>query len=109
MGIKDSFKKVVAKGAMKVAKTKLGKKVMDKAMEKELEKMPEGQREMARKAMESMQNMSMEEQEQIAEKMKKLLGGKENPSAGEMMGIMRKMTPQQRKEYEDMARKLMGM
>ncbi|MBW6440774.1 DUF3106 domain-containing protein [Patescibacteria group bacterium] len=109
MGIKDSFKKVVAKGAMKVSKTKIGKKVMDKAMEKELEKMPEGQREMARKAMQAMQNMSVEEQEQIAEKMKKLLGGKENPSAGEMMGIMRKMTPDQRKEYEDLARKLMGM
>ena len=109
MGIKDSFKKVVAKGAMKVAKTKIGKKVMDKAMEKELGKMPEGHRDMAKKAMEAMQNMSVEEQEQISEKMKKLLGGKENPSAGEMMGIMRKMTPEQRKEYEDLARKLMGM
>ena len=109
MGIKNSFKKVVAKGAMKVAKTKIGKKVMDKAMKKELEKMPEGQREMARKAMEAMQDMSVAEQEQITEKMKKLLGGKENPSAGEMMGIMRKMTPDQRKEYETMARKLMGM
>ncbi len=109
MGIKDSFKKIVAKGAMKVAKTSIGKKIMNKAIEKELEKVPEGQRETARKAMQAMQNMSAEEQEQIAEKIKKLLGGKENPSQGEMMGILRKMTPQQRKEYEDLARKMMGM
>ena len=109
MGIKDSIKKVVAKGAAKVSKTKIGKKIMDKAIEKELEKLPEGQRDIARKAMQNMQNMGVEEQEEIAKKMKKLLGGKENPSPGEMMGIMRKMTPKQRKEYEDLARKLMGM
>lgn len=109
MGIKDSIKKIVAKGAMKVAKTGVGKKIMDKAIEKELEKIPEGQREMAKKAMQAMQNMSAEERQEIEEKIKKLLGGKENPSAGEMMGIMRKMTPQQRKEYEDLARRMMGM
>ena len=71
--------------------------------------MPEGQREQAKKVMQNMQNMSVDEQKEIEEKMKRLLGGKENPSAGEMMGIMRKMTPEQRKEYEDLARKLMGM
>lgn len=109
MGIKSSIKKVIGKGAMKVSKTKVGKKIMDKAMEKELEKMPEGQREQAKKVMQNMQNMSIEEQEEIAEKMKKLMGGKENPSAGEMMGIMRKMSPEQRKEYEELARKMMGM
>jgi hypothetical protein len=109
MGIKDSIKKVVAKGAVKISKTRVGKKIMEKAMEKELEKMPEGQREMARKAMQNLQNMSVEEQQEVADKMKRLMGGKENPSPGEMMGIMRKMTPQQRKEYEELARKMMGM
>ena len=113
MGIKDSIKGAFQKGTAKVvqkaSKTKVGKKVIDKAMEKHLKDLPEGQRDMAKKAMENMQKMDVKEQEQIAEKMKKLLGGKENPSAGEMMGIMRKMTPEQRKEYEDMARKLMGM
>lgn len=109
MGIKDSFKKVLAKGTAKIAKTKIGKKVIEKAIDKHLEKLPEGQREMAKKVMRNMQNMSYEEQQEIAEKMKKLMGGKENPSPGEMMGIMRKMTPQQRKEYEELARKMMGM
>ncbi|MDF1497907.1 MAG: hypothetical protein P1P85_00925 [Patescibacteria group bacterium] len=113
MGIKDSIKGAFQKGAGKVvqraSKTKIGKKVIDKALEKHLKDLPEGQREMAKKAMENMQNMSIDEQKDMEEKMKKLLGGKENPSPGEMMGIMRKMTPQQRKEYEDLARKLMGM
>ena len=110
MGIKDSIKKTMAKGAMKFAKTKVGKKVMDKAVEKQLKNMPEGeQKEMARKTMENMQKMSYEEQQEISEKIKKLMGGKENPSQGEMMGILRKMSPQERKEYEDLARKMMGM
>jgi hypothetical protein len=109
MGIKDSIKKAVAKGVAKISKTRVGKKIMEKAMEKELEKIPEGQRDAARRAMQNMQNMSVEEQQEIADKMKKLMGGKENPNPGEMMKILRKMTPQQRKEYEELARKLMGM
>ena len=52
MGIKNSIKKTMAKGVMKFSKTKIGKKVMDKAMEKQLKDMPEGQqKEMARKTM----------------------------------------------------------
>ena len=70
MGIKSSIKKVIGKGAMKVSKTKVGKKIMDKAMEKELKKMPEAQREQATNVMEQQQNMSVKEQEEIAEKMK---------------------------------------
>jgi len=116
MGIKDSIKKTVAKGAMKVAQTKTGKKVIDMAMEKQLKDMPEGpQKEAARQAMERIKNMSYEEQEELAEKMKKLLGGmemKENMTAIDQMKLMqrlRTMSPQERKEYEDLARKMMGM
>lgn len=110
MGFKDSIKKVVGKGAMKFAKTKVGKKVMNKAMEKQLKDMPAGaQKEMAMRAMENMQNMSYDEQQEMAEKMKKLMGGKENPSQLEMMERLRKMSSQERKEYEELARKMMGV
>jgi len=116
MGIKDSIKRTVAKGAMKVAQTKTGKKVMDKAMEKHLSSMPEGpQKEAAKRALENLQNMSYDEQQEMAEKMKKLMGGmemKEDMTAIDQMKMMeriRKMTPQERKEYEDLARKMMGM
>lgn len=113
MGIKDSIKRAFTRGAAKVvqkaSQTSVGKKVIDKAMEKHLEKLPEGQREMAKKAMRNLQNMSFEEQQEIAEKMKKLMGGKENPSQLEMMKRLRTMSPQERKEYEELARKMMGM
>jgi hypothetical protein len=116
MGIKDSIKKTLQKGAMKAAQTKTGKKVVDMAMEKQLKDMPEGpQKEAARQAMERIKNMSYEEQEELAEKMKKLLGGmemKENMTAIDQMKLMqrlRTMSPQERKEYEDLARKMMGM
>lgn len=116
MGIKDSIKKTVQKGAMKVAQTKAGKKVIDMAIEKQLQGIPEGpQKEAARQAMERIKNMSYEEQEEMAEKMKKLLGGiemKENMTAIDQMKLMqriRTMSPQERKEYEDLARKMMGM
>jgi hypothetical protein len=116
MGIKDSIKRTVARGAMKVAQTKAGKKVVDMAMEKQLKDMPEGpQKEAARQAMERIKNMSYKEQEEIAEKMKRLLGGiemKDNMTAIDQMKLMQKirtMSPQERKEYEDMARKMMGM
>jgi hypothetical protein len=65
--------------------------------------------------MERIKNMSYEEQEELAEKMKKLLGGiemKENMTAIDQMKLMqriRTMSPQERKEYEDLARKMMGM
>jgi hypothetical protein len=115
MGIKDSIKKTVAKGAMKMAQTKTGQKVIDKAIEKQLKDMPEGpQKEAARQAMERIKSMSYEEQEALAEKMKKLLGGlemKENMTAIDQMKIMqrlRTMSPQERKEYEELARKMMG-
>ncbi|MFA7169844.1 MAG: hypothetical protein WC178_03240 [Candidatus Paceibacterota bacterium] len=116
MGIKDSIKRTVAKGAMKVAQTKTGKKVIDMAMEKQLKDMPEGpQKDAARAAMERIQNMSYEEQQDIAEKMKKLMGGvemKDDMTAIDQMKMMeriRKMSPQERKEYEELARKMMGM
>jgi hypothetical protein len=116
MGIKDSIKKTVAKGAMKVAQTKTGKKVIDMAMEKQLKDMPEGpQKDAARSAMERIKNMSYEEQEALAAKMQKLMGGiemKEDMTAIDQMKLMqrlRTMSPQERKEYEDMARKMMGM
>lgn len=116
MGIKDSLKKTVQKGALKVAQTKAGKKIIDKAMEQKLKDLPEGpQKEAARAALERIQNMSYEEQEEMADKMKKLLGGiepSENMTAIDQMKLMerlRKMTPQERKEYEDLARKMMGM
>lgn len=116
MGIKDSIKKTVQKGAMKVAQTKAGKKVIDMAIEKQLQDIPEGpQKEAARQAMERIKNMSYEEQQELTEKMKKLLGGiemKENMTAIDQMKLMqriRTMSPQERKEYEDLARKMMGM
>lgn len=116
MGIKDSIKNTVAKGAMKVAQTKTGKKIIDKAMEKHLNDMPEGpQKEAAKRALENLQNMSYEEQQEIAQKMQKLLGGiemKNEMTAVEQMQLMkriRNMSPQERKEYEDLARKMMGM
>lgn len=116
MGIKDSIKKTVQKGAMKVAQTKTGQKVMDMAIEKQLKDIPDGpQKEAARAAMERIKNMSYEEQQEMAEKMKKLLGGIEpndNMTAIDqvkLMERMRKMSPQERKEYEDLARKMMGL
>lgn len=109
MGIKDSLKKIVAKGVQRAAKTSIGKKVMDKAIDKHLESLPENQREMAKRAIQNMQNMSEEEQREIANKMKKLMGGKENPSQFEMLARMKSMSPQERMEYEDLARKMMGM
>jgi|GEM_PF-1443958 hypothetical protein len=116
MGIKDSLKKTVAKGAMKVAQTKTGQKLIDKAMEQKLKDIPEGpQREAARAAMERIKNMSYEEQQEIADKMKRLLGGiepSENMTAIDQVKLMerlRKMTPQERKEYEELARKMMGI
>ena len=116
MGIKDRIKKTVAKGAMKVAQTKTGKKVVNKAMEKHLKDMPEGpQKEAAKKALENIQNMSYDEQQEMAEKMKKLRGGMEmkyDMTAIDQMKMMeriRKMSPQERKEYEELARKMMGM
>lgn len=116
MGIKDSLKKVATKGAMKVAQTKTGQKVLDAAIEKQLKDMPDGpQKDAARAAMERIKNMSYEEQQEMAEKMKKLLGGIEpndNMTAIDQMKLMerlRKMSPQERKEYEDLARKMMGM
>jgi len=116
MGIKDSIKKSMAKGAMKVAQTKTGKKVMDMAIEKQLKSMPEGpQKEAARAAMERIASMSVEEQQEMADKMKRLLGGmemKEDMTAIDQVKIMqriRTMTPQERKEYEDLARKMMGL
>jgi len=116
MGIKDSIKKTVQKGAMKVAQTKTGQKVMDMAIEKQLKDIPDGpQKEAARQAMERIKSMSYEEQQEMADKMKKLLGGIE-PSDSmtaidqmKLMERMRKMSPQERKEYEDLARKMMGM
>lgn len=116
MGIKDSLKKTVQKGAMKIAQTKTGQKVLDKAIEKQLKDIPDGpQKEAARAAMERIKNMSYEEQEEMAEKMKRLLGGIEpsdNMTAIDQMKLMermRKMTTQERKEYEELARKMMGM
>lgn len=116
MGIKDSLKKTVAKGAMKMAQTKAGQKVLDAAIEKQLKDIPDGpQKEAARAAMERIKNMSYEEQEEIAAKMQKLLGGiqpGDNMTAIDQMKLMerlRKMTPQERKEYEELARKMMGM
>lgn len=116
MGIKDSLKKTVQKGAMKVAQTKTGQKFIDKALEKQLKDIPEGpQKEAARAAMQRIKNMSYEEQQEIADKMKKLLGGIEpndNMTAIDQMKLMerlRKMTPQERKEYEELARRMMGM
>lgn len=116
MGIKDSLKKTVAKGAMKVAQTKTGQKVLDMAIEKQLKDIPEGpQKEAARQAMDRIKNMSYEEQQEMTEKMKKLLGGiepSENMTAIDQVKLMqrlRNMTPQERKEYEDLARKMMGM
>lgn len=116
MGIKDSLKKTMAKGAMKVAQTKTGQKVLDMAIEKQLKDIPEGpQKEAARQAMDRIKNMSYEEQQEMAEKMKKLLGGiepSENMTAIDQVKLMqrlRNMTPQERKEYEDLARKMMGM
>ena len=116
MGIKDSLKKVAAKGAMKIAKTKAGQKVMDMAIEKQLKDMPEGpQKEAARAAMDRIKNMSYEEQQEMADKMKKLLGGIEPTNdmtaidQVKLMERMRKMSPQERKEYEDLARKMMGL
>ncbi len=116
MGIKDSLKKTVQKGAMKVAQTKTGQKIIDKALEKQLKDIPEGpQKEAARAAMQRIKSMSYEEQQEIADKMKKLLGGIEptdNMTAIDQMKLMerlRKMTPQERKEYEELARKMMGM
>lgn len=121
MGITDSIKRsvkgAVTKGAMKVAQTSVGKKAISKAMEKQLAGMPEGpQKEAAKQAMINLQNMSAEEQQQIADKMQKLLGGLDlkgdNMTAVDQMELMkrmRKMTPQERKEYEDLARKMMGM
>lgn len=116
MGIKDSIKKTVQKGAMKVAQTKTGQKVMDMAIEKQLKEIPDGpQKEAARAAMERIKNMSYEEQQEMAEKMKRLLGGIEpndNMTAIDqvkLMERMRKMSPQERKEYEDLARKMMGL
>ncbi len=110
------MKKTVQKGAIKVAQTKTGQKLIDKAMEQKLKDIPEGpQREAAKAAMERIKNMSYEEQQEIAEKMKKLMGGLE-PSDDmtaidqmKMMERFRKMSPQERKEYEDLARKMMGM
>lgn len=116
MGIKDSIKNTLKKGAIKAAQTKTGKKVMDMAIEKQLKDMPDGpQKEAARQAMERIKNMSYEEQEELANKMKKLLGGmelKEDMTAIDQMKLMqrlRTMSPQERKEYEDLARKMMGM
>lgn len=109
MGIKDSIKNVMAKGVKEVAKTKIGKKIVDKAIDKHLESLPENQREMAKKAIQNMQNMSEEEQKNIAEKMKKLMGGKENPSQFEMLAKFKSMSPKERAEYEELARKMMGM
>jgi hypothetical protein len=115
MGIKDSIKKTMAKGAMKVAQTKTGKKMIDAAMEKQLKDMPEGpQKEAARAAMDRIKNMSYEEQEELASKMQKLLGGiemKDDMTAIDQMKLMqrlRNMSSQERKEYEDLARKMMG-
>ncbi len=109
MGIKDSIKNMMAKGVKQVAKTSIGKKVVDKAIDKHLESLPENQREMAKRAIQNMQNMSEEEQREIADKMKKLMGGKENPSQFEMLAKMKSMSPQERAEYEALARKMMGM
>jgi len=116
MGIKDSIKKTVTKGALKMAQTKTGQKVVDMAMEKQLKDMPEGpQKEAARQAMERIKNMSYEEQQDMADKMKRLLGGlemKDEMTTIDQMKLMeriRKMSPQERKEYEDLARKMMGM
>jgi len=116
MGIKDSLKKAASKGAMKMAQTKTGQKVLDAAIEKQLKDMPDGpQKDAARAAMERIKNMSYEEQQEMAEKMKKLLGGIEpndNMTAIDQMKLMerlRKMSPQERKEYEDLARKMMGL
>jgi len=113
MGITDSIKGAFQKGASKVvqsaAKTTIGKKIVDKAIDKHLENLPEGQREMAKKAIQNMQNMSEEEQKDIAAKMKKLMGGKENPSQFEMLAKFKSMSPQERAEYEELARKMMGM
>lgn len=116
MGIKDAIKKTMTKGAMKVAQTKVGKKMVGKAMEQHLNSIPEGpQRDAAKRALENLQNMSYEEQQEIAKKMEKLLGGmemKEDMTAVEQMQLMKKirnMSPEERKEYEDLARKMMGM
>lgn len=101
---------------MKVAQTKTGQKVLDMAIEKQLKDIPDGpQKDSARAAMERIKNMSYEEQQEMAEKMKRLLGGIEpgnNMTAidqTKLMERMRKMSPQERKEYEDLARKMMGM
>lgn len=113
MGITDSIKGVFQKGAAKVVKgavkTKLGKKIVDKALDKHLENLPENQREMAKKAIQNMQNMSEQEQKEIADKMKKLMGGKENPSQFEMLAKFKSMSPKERAEYEELARRMMGM
>lgn len=109
MGIKDSIKNAMAKGMKGVAKTKIGKKIVDKAIDKHLEGLPENQREMAKRALQNMQNMSEDEQREIAEKMKKLMGGKENPSQFEMLAKFKSMSPKERAEYEELARKMMGM
>lgn len=116
MGIKDSLKKTVQKGAMKVAQTKAGQKVMNAALEKQLKGMPEGpQKEAARQALERISNMSYEEQQEMADKMKKLLGGiemKEDMTTIDQVKLMqriRTMSAQERKEYEELARKMMGM
>lgn len=116
MGLKDAIKRTVQKGAMKVAQTKTGQKILDAAIEKQLKDIPDGpQKEAARQAMDRIKNMSPEEQQDMADKMKRLLGGIE-PSDNmtsidqmKLMERMRKMSPQERKEYEELARKMMGM
>ncbi len=109
MGIKNFFKKQVTKGAMKVAQTKTGQKVMQKQLEKKLADNPnDPQAQMARQAMAALQNMSEEERNEITEKMTKLAGGNAGASPEEIMKKFQQMSPQEQAEYRKMAEKLMG-
>ncbi len=109
MGIKNFFKKQVTKGAMKVAQTKTGQKVIQKQLEKKLAEDPnDPQAQMARQAMAALQNMSEEERNEITEKMTKLAGGNAGASPEEIMKKFQQMSSQEQAEYRKMAEKLMG-
>jgi len=108
MGIKDFFKKQMTKGAMKVAQTETGQKVIQKQMEKKLAENPnDPQAQMAQQAMASLQNMSEEERNEIMEKMTRLAGNNPSASPEEIMKKFQQMNPQEQAEYRRLAEKLM--
>ena len=109
MGIRNFFKKQMAKGAMKAAQTETGQKIIQKQMEKKLAENPnDPQARMAQQAMASLKNMNEEERNEIMEKMTQLAGNNPSASPEEIMKKFQQMSPQEQAEYRRLAEKLMG-